>query len=323
MVRHLLALFLTGGIALGAMAAGAAAQELSGTLKKIRDAGGIVLGYRESSFPFSYLAPGTSRIAAAGEPCEETAPRREGTAEPACVLGYSIDLCREIVDDVSAELGGMPIRIRYRRVTPEDRIPLLVAGEIDLECGSTTNNRARQREVAFSPVTFVTGTKLLVRRADAIRSHLDLRSKSIVVTAGTSNEAAMQRLNERQRLGWRILAAPDNDQAFHLFMEGRADAFATDDILLSGFIARNRAGDRLAVVGDFLSYDPYGLMYRKDDPAFAAVVDRTFAELAETRRILQIYGRWFLNRVPTGERLGRPMTPQLEAIFHNLGLPEE
>jgi len=323
MARHLLALLLTGGIALGAPAADASAQELSGTLKKVRDAGGIVLGYRDSSFPFSYLAPGQSRIAAAGEPCEEAAPRREGTAQPACVLGYSIDLCREVVDELSAELGGMPIRVRYRRVTPEDRIPLLVAGEIDLECGSTTNNRARQREVAFSPVIFVTGTKLLVRRADAIRSYLDLRSKSIVVTAGTSNEAAMQRLNERQRLGWQILTPPDHEQSFQMFMQGRADAFAMDDILLSGFVARSRAGDRLAMVGDFLSYDPYGLMHRKDDPAFAAVVDRTFAQLAETRRIRQIYGRWFLERLPTGERLGLPMTPQLEAIFHTLGLPEE
>jgi glutamate/aspartate transport system substrate-binding protein len=144
-----------------------------------------------------------------------------------------------------------------------------------------------------------------------------------MVTADTSNAAAMQRLNERQRMGWRILDAPDHDQSFRLFMDGRADAFASDDVLLSGLVARNRAGDRLAVVGDFLSYDPYGLMYRRDDPAFAAVVDRTFAQLAETRRILHIYGRWFLDRLPTGERLGLPMTPQLEAIFHTLGLPEE
>src|SRR3712207_1017908 len=135
MARHLLALLLTGGIVLGAPAADASAQELSGTLKKIRDAGSIVLGYRESSFPFSSLAPGQSRIAAAGEPCEETAPRREGTAEPACVIGYSIDLCREIADDVSAELGGIPIRIRYRRVTPQGPLPLLVGGGVAFAIG--------------------------------------------------------------------------------------------------------------------------------------------------------------------------------------------
>ena len=322
MVRRLLALLLTGGIALGA-AADAATQELTGTLKKIRDTGGIVLGYRESSFPFSYLASGQSRIATVGEPCEETAPRQEGVAEPACVLGYSIDLCREIVDEASLELGGASIRVRYRHVTPEDRIPLLVAGEIDLECGSTTNSHARQKEVAFSPVIFVTGTKLLVRRADEIRSYLDLRGRAIVVTAGTSNEAAMQKLNERQKLDWKIVITPDHDQSFRLFMNEQADAFATDDVLLSGFITRNKASDQLAVVGDFLSYDPYGLMYRKDDPTFAAVVDRTFARLAETRQILQLYDKWFLDRLPTGERLGRPMTPQLEEIFHIIGLPEE
>jgi glutamate/aspartate transport system substrate-binding protein len=152
---------------------------------------------------------------------------------------------------------------------------------------------------------------------------MDLRGRTVVVTAGTSNEAAMQRLNERQKLGWRILPAPDHDRSFQMFMERQADAFATDDVLLSGFVTRNRASDRLAVIGDFLSYDPYGLMYRKDDPAFAAVVDRTFARLAETRQILQIHDRWFLDRLPTGERLGRPMTPQLEAIFHTMGLPED
>jgi glutamate/aspartate transport system substrate-binding protein len=322
MSRGALALLLVAGLALGGTAADAQ-DELTGTLKKIKDAGGVVLGYRESSFPFSYLAPGRSKIAAVGEACEETAPRQEGRAEPACVLGYSIDLCREIVDEAAHELGGAPIRVRYRHVTPEDRIPLLVAGEIDLECGSTTNSRARQKEVAFSPVIFVTGTKLLVRRADAIRSYLDLAGRTVAVTAGTSNEIAMRKLNERQKLDWKIVVAPDHDRSFRLLLDERADAFATDDVLLSGFIARNKAGDRLAVVGDFLSYDPYGLMFRKDDAAFAAVVESTFARLAGTREILRLYGKWFLDRPPGGERLGRPMTPQLEEIFHTIGLPEE
>jgi len=275
------------------------AAPLTGTLKKIRDSGVVTIGYRENSFPFSYLGPGKAPI------------------------GYSIELCQAIVDEIAVELDSKALEVKFRPVTPETRIPAVVKGEIDLECGSTTNNTARQKEVAFSPIFFVAGTKLLVRRADKIRSYRDLRGKTVVVTAGTTNEQAVRSLNEKQKLGLNLVAARDHDESFKLFTSGQAAAFATDDVLLYGWIARTKSEGEYVVAGDYLSYDPYGLMFRRDDAQFAAVVDRTFRQLAESRELRWIYRRWFQRRVPTGENLGLPMSPQLESIFGSLGLPEE
>jgi glutamate/aspartate transport system substrate-binding protein len=320
MVRRLSRLLVAGLLAL-APTLTATAQELAGTLKKVKDTGTIVIGYREASPPFSYLPRPGEAGAASAEQCEETAPRGEIEVGRPCVIGYSIDLCREIVDEVSEELNRMPIRIRFRLVTPETRITALQAGAIDLECGSTTNNYLRRRDVAFSPPFFITGTRLLVRRADDIRSYLDLKSKTVVVTAGTSNEAVIRKLNELQKLDLRIVTTPDHDASFALFAGKQADTFASDDILLYGFIAQ-KADAELTVVGDMLSYDPYGIMYRKDDPGMAQAVERTFTRLAETGAIVRLYNKWLLEPLPGGERLNRPMTPQLEEAFHSLGWPE-
>jgi glutamate/aspartate transport system substrate-binding protein len=215
------------------------------------------------------------------------------------------------------------LKVDYRAVTPETRMQAVVKGEIDLECGSTTNNTARQKEVAFSPIFFVSGTKLLARRADRIRSHRDLRGKRVVVTAGTTNEQALTALNDKQKLGIQLIAAKDHDESIKLLIERQVDAFATDDVLLYGWIARAKTGREYQVVGDYLSYDPYGIMYRRDDPQLGAVVDRTFRQLAGNRELRWIYQRWFQRRVPTGENLALPMGPQLESIFESLGLPEE
>jgi glutamate/aspartate transport system substrate-binding protein len=319
MVRRLSRLLVAGLLAL-APTLTATAQELAGTLKKVKDTGTIVIGYREASPPFSYLPRPGEAGAASAEQCEETAPRGEIEVGRPCVIGYSIDLCREIVDEVSEELNRMPIRIRFRLVTPETRITALQAGAIDLECGSTTNNYLRRRDVAFSPPFFITGTRLLVRRADDIRSYLDLKGKTVVVTAGTSNEAVIRKLNELQKLDLRIVTTPDHDASFALFAGKQADTFASDDILLYGFIAQ-KADAELTVVGDMLSYDPYGIMYRKDDPGMAQAVERTFTRLAETGAIVRLYNKWLLEPLPGGERLNRPMTPQLEEAFHSLGWP--
>ena len=276
----------------------ARAQELTGTLKRIKDSKTVTLGYRGSSIPFSYVNK-------AGDP-----------------IGYSIDLCNAVVDDISQELEGLEITVKYRKVTAETRLPAVRAGEIDLECGSTTANFARQKEVAFSPIFFIAGTKLLVPRASGITSYRDLRDKTVAVTAGTTNEAAVQTISEKQKLGIKFVVGKDHDQSFAILSEGKADAFATDDVLLYGLVATTRSGDRYHVVGDYLSYDPYGLMYRKDDPDFAAVVDRTFRRLAQSREIVQLYNKWFQQRLPTGETLDLPMSPQLEEIFRVEGVPE-
>jgi glutamate/aspartate transport system substrate-binding protein len=280
-------------------ATAARADELTGTLKHIHDTGVVTIGSRESSIPFSYL------------------DRRETP------IGYSIDLCGEIVDAISEELDGLEVMIVYKRVTSESRIGALLSGEIDLECGSTTSDLARQRQVAFSPTIFVSGTKLLVRRGGGIRSWRDLKGRTVAVTAGTTNEAAMRALDEKRKLGLTFAVARDHAEAFGLVAAGKADAFAMDDVLLHGFIATTKNGrQRFEVVGDYLSYDPYGIMYRRGDPQLAAVVERTFRRLAEQRELVQIYNRWFLKRLPGGERLNLPISPQLAALWQILGLPE-
>jgi glutamate/aspartate transport system substrate-binding protein len=274
------------------------AHALSGTLKKVDSSGVITIGYREASFPVSYVGPNN---------------------QP---MGYAIDLCKAIVDEIAKETDKRNIRIAYEAVTSETRIPALVSGKIDLECGSTTNNVERQKQVAFSPITFVTGTKLMVKRGSGIRSYLDLRGKVVVVTAGTTNEQALKRLNEKLKLGINIISAREHEDSFALVVAGKADAFATDDVLLHGLIARHKMQRDLSVVGDFLSYDPYGIMFRKDDPQLNEAVTATFRQLAESRDILEYYHRWFIRKTPTGEALGLPMTAQLEEIFRVLGVGE-
>jgi len=277
---------------------GASAQELTGTLKKIKDSGTVTLGYRASSIPFSYL---------------------NKLHEP---IGFSIDLCNAVVGEISKELEGIEIGVSYKLVRAETRIPAVRSSEIDLECGSTTATFQRKKEVAFSPIFFIAGTKILVPRSSAIASYRDLRDKTVVVTAGTTNEEAVRAISDKQHLGIKILVAKDHDESFAMLREGKADAFATDDVLLYGLVATTRTADQYHVVGEYLSYDPYGLMYRKDDPDFAAVVDRTFSRLAQSRELVQLYNKWFQQRLPTGETLDLPMSPQLEEIFRVEGVPE-
>ena len=232
-------------------------------------------------------------------------------------------MCAAVVEEVTAELGGRDIRIEYRPVTPGNRFDLLASGEIDLECGSTTSNLERGRRVAFSPTIFVTGTKLLARRDGGVRSLDDLRGKTIAVTRGTTNEAAVGALSAKRNLGIAIVMGRDHDESFMLFASGAADAFAADDVLLHAKVAETRTGRRYRVVGDFLSYDPYALMYRRDDPDFTDVVGRAFRRLAESREIVGIYGKWFLKPLPSGVRLDLPMSPQLEELFRAIGLPAD
>ena len=272
------------------------ALALQGTLKKVDRTGVVTIGYREASFPLSYADQ-------KGRP-----------------LGYSIDLCRAIIDEIAREIDRTDIRVEFAPVTPETRMAAVTSGKIDLECGSTTNNVERQKQVAFSPLIFVAGTKLMVRRASGIRSYRDLKGKDVVVTAGTTNEQVMRRLNQQFNAGMNIVTAPDHEQSYGLVAEGKAAAFATDDILLYGLIARHRSQRELIVVGDLLSYDPYGIMFRKDDPQLATAVRRAFQQLAESRDILEVYHRWFIRKTPGGEQLNLPMSPQLEESFRVLGL---
>ena len=295
MLRFLLTAAL---VALLFAAPDAGGQELTGTLKKIKESKTVTLGYRASSIPFSYLNKARQPI------------------------GYSMDLCNAVIDEVSKEFEGVEIAVDYKLVRAETRIPAVRSGEIDLECGSTTANFERKKEVAFSPIFFVAGTKLLVARSSGISYYRDLRDKTVVVTAGTTNEAAVRAISEKQQLGIKFLVGKDHADSFAMLQDGKADAFATDDVLLYGLIATTRSGDRYHVVGEYLSYDPYGLMYRKDDPDFGAVVDRTFSRLAQSRELVQLYNKWFQQRLPSGETLDLPMSPQLEEIFRVQGVSD-
>ena len=174
---------------------------LSGTLKKVRDSGTVVIGYREASFPFSFLRPDVPRP-----------------------FGYSIDLCLGVVEEIVRELGGSPVRVEVVPVTADTRADAVMSGKADLECGSTTSNAERQRSVAFSPIIYVAGTKLLVKRSSGIGSYRDLRGKTLVVTSGTTNEAAMKQLNDKYRLGITIVAARDHDESYAMLADGKADA---------------------------------------------------------------------------------------------------
>jgi glutamate/aspartate transport system substrate-binding protein len=287
---------------LGATAAFAQTEdtpvELTGTLAKVRKAGALTIAYRESSVPFSYLS-------ARGEP-----------------IGYSIELCKKLAEAIGEELGR-ELALKWLAVTSESRIEAIVSGRADLECGSTTNNLERQKQVAFSPIIFVAGTKLLVKQGSPIRSYRNLGGKTVVVTAGTTNEGAMQEIARRFKIDFRLVTSKDHAQSYARLEAGTADAFATDDVLLYGLVAQHQASKNYQVVGEFLSYDPYGIMFRKNDAQLADLVKRAFHDLAEDGEIERQYKRWFLQRLPGGQSLDLPMSPQLETLIRAMAAKPE
>jgi ABC-type amino acid transport substrate-binding protein len=295
----LLALWLlTAAAYASAQAEWSAPVELTGTLHKARATRAVTLGYRESSIPFSYLS-------ARGEP-----------------IGYSIELCRRLVDAIS-ETVGRELTIKWVPVTPESRIDAVVSGQIDLECGSTTSNLERQKQVAFSPTIFVSGTRLLVRKGSPIKSFRDLAGRTVAVTGGTTNEATMRELATKFKLDFRLLVSRDHAESLAQVVTGKADTFATDDVLLYGLIAQNKARGNYFVVGEFLSYDPYGIMHRKGDAQLARLIGDTFRALATEGELEREYKRWFLRRLPSGTSIDLPMSPQLEAIFRTMVVKPE
>jgi glutamate/aspartate transport system substrate-binding protein len=221
------------------------------------------------------------------------------------------------------ETVGRELEIRWLPVTPETRIEAVVSGKADLECGSTTANAERRKQVAFSPVTFVAGTKLMVAKGSPIRSIRDLPGRTVVVTSGTTNEESMRAIAQKFKLDFRLVAARDHAQSFAQVVSGKADAFATDDVLLYGLIAQNRMQGRYFVVSEFLSYDPYGIMYRRDDSQLATLIVDTFRALAEDGEIERQYKRWFLTRLPSGASLNLPMSAQLQEILRTMAIKPE
>lgn len=282
---------------------------LTGTLKTIRDRGAMLVGVRADAAPFSFKNKG-------GQP-----------------VGYSVDLCHGIAEDVAATLNrdlieaGAPawqtgVRIQYVPVTADARLPMVVSGAIDVECSSTTANAERAKTVAFSPVFFLAGTKLLAPAGSPIASYRALAGKTVAVSTGTTNAVVMRKLAGSVTPPIQVTEFPSLDAAYDALAGGRADALASDDILLIGETARHGASTRFRVVGEYLSYEPYGIMIRKDDPDFSALVQRSFARMAGDGVLRATYDRWFLDRLPNGERLGLPMSAHLTEMYRGLGQPD-
>ena len=283
---------LPAAVACALLAAPALAAEPTGTLKKIKDSGVIVLGHRDSAIPFAYLAGGKQPV------------------------GYSLDLAQNVVNAVKKEMKMPNLQVRYNMVTGQTRIPLLQNGTIDIECGATTNNVERQRQVDFSIGIFEIGTRLLVKKDSGIKDFADLKGKNVVVSAGTTGERLMRAMNVRDKMDMNIVAAKDNGESFLMLESGRVVAFMTDDAMLYGERAKARNPAEWAVVGKPQSTEIYGCMVRKGDEQFKQLVDKALVNTYKSGQINAIYDKWFMKPIPPKNlNLNFPMSPQLKALI--------
>jgi glutamate/aspartate transport system substrate-binding protein len=274
-------------------------ETVSGTLARIKNTGVVRIGYRDASIPFSFL---------------------DRASRP---IGYSIDLCGAIVEEIGRTLDRDDLKVEFVKVTSEDRLDAVVDNRIDLECGSTTNNLERRKRVDFSPMIFVSGTKVMVPVATSWRDFHDLKGKKVAVTRGTTNAEALASLDKKFGLGMTLVEGADHEESYGLLADGKVDAFATDDVLLYGLIAQHRAQNRFKVVGELLSYDPYGIAFRRNEKTLRDTVERAIRNLVIARDIGPTYDKWFSSRLPNGERFNIPMSPQLEQSFTVLGATGE
>jgi glutamate/aspartate transport system substrate-binding protein len=242
------------------------------TLRRIRDTGTLLIGVRETSVPFSFL---------------------DAQKQP---QGYSVDLCLRVADAIKSELKLPRLDMRFVPVSSSSRIPALIEGKIDLECGSTTNTRDRQKRVAFAYTTFVAGIKMLARKSANVNSVEDLRGKNVVVTKGTTSEKIIKTMNDERLLKINLIVSNDHGDSFKAVEDGNAIAFPMDDVLLYGLISKSRKPDDFAVVGRYLSVEPYAIMLRKDEPQFEKIVNRALIDLFQSGEIRRIYAKWFNTR---------------------------
>jgi glutamate/aspartate transport system substrate-binding protein len=258
------------------------------TLDKVKASGSITVAYRESSIPFSYLG---------------------GDAQP---IGFAWEICGKLVEQVKKATGRADLKVSTQAVTSQNRIPLLQNGTIDIECGSTTNNSERGKQVAFATNYFYTGTRLLVNANSGIKNFADLKGKKVVSTAGTTNFQLLRKLNAEQSMGFELLAAKDHAESALLVQQRRADAFGMDDILLYGLRASAQNPAELAVVGEALQVEPYAIMLRRDDPSFKKLVDDSLAAMMKSGEFEALYKKWFQSPIPPkGINLNAPMSKEL------------
>jgi glutamate/aspartate transport system substrate-binding protein len=286
-------LFAVAGLCLFSGASGAwAADDLTGTLKKIRDAGSISVGHRESSIPFSYYDDQNK------------------------VVGYSQDLVMLVVEAVKKKLNMPNLQVKLNPVTSQNRIPLIQNGTVDIESGSTTNNLERQQQVAFSDTIFVIGTRMLVKKDSGIQDFPDLNGKNVVVTAGTTSERLIRELNEKQDMKMNIISAKDHGESFLTLQSGRAVAFVLDDALLAGERAKARKPADWVIVGTPQSKEAYGMMMPKGDSQFKTLVDETIAKAETSGDASKLYQKWFQSPIPPkGLNLELPLSDDMKELF--------
>jgi glutamate/aspartate transport system substrate-binding protein len=269
-----------------------AADDLTGTLKKIRDAGAISVGHRESSIPFSYYD------------------------DQNAVVGYSQDLVMLVIDAVKKKLNLPNLQVKLIPVTSQNRIPLVQNGTIDIESGSTTNNLERQQQVAFSDSMFIVGTRLLVKKDSGIQDFPDLKGKNVVVTAGTTSERLIRALNEKEGMKMNIISAKDHGESFLTLQSGRAVAFMLDDALLAGERAKARKPGDWVIVGTPQSKEAYGMMMGKGDAQFKTLVDETIAKAETSGEAAKLYQKWFQSPIPPKNlNLELPLSDEMKALF--------
>lgn len=286
-------------VSIGVLASSVQASELTGTLKKVKDSGSISLGVRETSVPFNYQDDQQN------------------------YHGYSLDLCQKVADLVRKELGT-DIKVVLTPTTAATRIPLLANGTTDLQCDGASNTVERQKQVAFSPTVFITGNRLLAKKSSNVNKLDDLKGKSIVSMSGTTNIRQIAGLNAERNLGMNILTATEHSEAFLMVETGRAAAYAQDDIFSAALIANSKSPADFSISEESLSVDPYGLMFRRDDPQFKEVVDRAITDLFKSGAIKEIYAKWFQSPIPPkGINLNWPMSDYLKAaISHPTDSPD-
>jgi glutamate/aspartate transport system substrate-binding protein len=280
-----------GLVTLSALSVAGPADAQEGTLKKIKDTNTITLGHRDASMPFSYFD------------------------DKQAAVGYAMDLCGKIVDAVKAELKMPNLQVKLNPVTSATRIPLMANGTVDLECGSTTNNLERQKQVSFTITHFVTANRFVSKKAANLKNLNDLKGKTVVSTSGTTNIKQITELNGQQNLGITILPAKDHAESFLMVETGRAVAFFMDDILLYSLVANSKNPSEWTISAEALSVEPYGIMLRKDDPSFKKVVDDAMTKLYKSGEINTIYAKWFLQPVPPkGINLNVPMSDVFKRV---------
>jgi glutamate/aspartate transport system substrate-binding protein len=271
-----------------------AAPAFAQTVEKIKQTGAITIGHRDASIPFSYYDDQQKAI------------------------GYAMEICMRIVEDVKKELNMPNLKVNYQLVTSANRIPLMANGTIDLECGSTTNNLERQKQVWFTNTHFVTANRWVAKKSSNIKTLNDLKGKTIVSTAGTTNIKQITELNAAQNLGMNIVSANGHPEAFQMVETGRAVAFVMDDILLYSLAAQSRNPADYEISSVALSVEPYGIMVRKDDAPFKKIADASTANTYKSGAINPIYDKWFLKPIPPrGLNLNVPMSAPLKKVFQN------